>query len=206
MQSNKPKKKEKQDDISIEILSDFDEEELAKAAEEEEQKKEQAAVQEAYDAAFSALEAQVENLKKENFDLKDQMLRKAAEFDNFRKRSERERSEAYKRARKDVLLDLLPVLDNFERAMASMSDSMENDAFTQGVELIYKQFQDLLKRLGVEPIDAVGKTFDPHLHEAVMMEPSDEHEVNTVITEFQKGYTLGDQLLRPAQVKVAAPA
>jgi len=73
------------------------------------------------------------------------------------------------------------------------------------VELIYKQFQDLLKRLGVEPIDAVGKTFDPHLHEAVMMEPSDEHEVNTVITEFQKGYTIGDQLLRPAQVKVAAP-
>jgi len=130
MQSNKPKKKEKPDDISIEILSDYDEEELAKAAEDEEQKKEQAAAQEAYDAAFAALETQVESLKKENFDLKDQMLRKAAEFDNFRKRSERERSEAYKRARKDVLLDLLPVLDNFERAMSSMSDSMENDAFT----------------------------------------------------------------------------
>src|SRR5262245_41752229 len=111
MQSNK-RKKDKEEDISIEILSDYDEAELARAAEQEEQKKEQAAAQEAYDAAFAALEAQVESLKKENADLKDQMLRKAAEFDNFRKRSERERGEAYKRSRKDVLLDLLPVLDN----------------------------------------------------------------------------------------------
>ena len=204
MHSNKPKRKAEDDDIAIEILSDYDEEELAKADGQDQAKTDDSP--EAYDVAWTALQAQVEELKKENASLKDQMLRKAAEFDNFRKRSERERSEVYKRAKKDVLVDLLPVLDNFERAMLSMSESMENDAFTQGVELIYKQFNDLLKRFGVEPIETVGKPFDPHLHEAVMMEPTDEYEANTIIAEFQKGYTLGDQLLRPAQVKVAAPA
>jgi molecular chaperone GrpE len=151
------------------------------------------------------LRAQIESLVQERAALYDQLLRRQAEFENYRKRIDRERAEVYQRARAEVLLELLPVLDNFERALASLEKS-EGDAASlrHGVELIHRQFKDALTKLGLQPVEAVGQTFDPHLHEAVTIEPTDEHEENTVIEEFERGYKLGDKLLRPAKVKVAA--
>jgi molecular chaperone GrpE len=155
--------------------------------------------------AQAELRAQIESLMQERAALYDQLLRRQAEFENYRKRIDRERAEIYQRARAEVLLELLPVLDNFERALASLEKS-EGDAASlrHGVELIHRQFKDALTKLGLQPVEAVGQTFDPHLHEAVTIEPTDEHEENIVIEEFERGYKLGDKLLRPAKVKVAA--
>lgn len=207
MSKEKKKPEAKDDDISIEIISDYDEEELAKA----EGAKAKKDLNKGYEVAFAALQSQVDELTKqleqgktENASLTDQLLRKQAEFDNYRKRIERERSEFYQHGRREVLLQMLSVLDNFERAMSSVSNSDQGSALLQGIELIYKQFKDALTKFGVAPIDAVGQVFDPHLHEAVTIEQTADYEANTIIAEFQKGYRLGDQLLRPSQVKVAA--
>lgn len=202
-------KTDETDDLSVEII-DVDEEGEAAAAtpvkskSEMRKEAEEADFNQTFDIAWSALESQVEQLKKENAGLKDQLLRKQAEFENYRKRTDREKTEARQNGRKAVLIDMLSVLDNFERALATAAKGAEDDPLRLGVELIYKQFKDTLTKLGVEPLDAVGKTFDPHLHEAVTTEETSAHDANTVIEEFQKGYRLGDQLLRPAQVKVAA--
>ncbi len=156
------------------------------------------------DLGGSDLQSQVDALTQEKALLYDQLLRRQAEFENYRRRMDREKSELASRARADVVLELLPVYDNFERALSSLEkSSVDAQALRQGVELIHKQLKDALTKLGLQPIEAVGQTFDPHLHEAVTIEPTDEHEENTVIEEFQRGYKLGDRLLRPAQVKVA---
>jgi molecular chaperone GrpE len=147
---------------------------------------------------------QVETLTQEKAALYDQLLRRQAEFDNFRKRADRDRTEVYNRARADFLLDLLPIVDNFDRALASAQTGGGAESLQKGVELIHKQLKDALAKLGLQEIETVGQSFDPHLHEAVTMEPTDEHTENTVIEEFQRGYKLGDRLLRPAKVKVAA--
>lgn len=153
----------------------------------------------------SSLQAQVDTLAREKATLYDQLLRRAAEFENYRRRIERERSDAYQRARVDVLVEFLPVVDNFERALSSLEEiGGDAEAWRRGVELIHKQFQDALTKFGLEPVDAVGKTFDPHLHEAVTIEATDKHKENTIIEEFQRGYRIGDKLLRPSKVKVAA--
>jgi molecular chaperone GrpE len=155
--------------------------------------------------AAARLQSQIEALNQEKTALYDQLLRRQAEFENYRKRVERERSEVYQRARSEVLLELLPIVDNFERALSSLEKGEgEAAALRQGVELIHRQFNDALAKFGLEPVEAVGQTFDPHLHEAVTTEPTDEHEENTVIEEFERGYKIGDKLLRPAKVKVAA--
>jgi molecular chaperone GrpE len=206
---SKDKKKTADDDISIEILSDYDDDELANS---EGTKKPKAKdLKEGYDVAWTALQTQVdeqanqlETLQKETASLTDQLQRKQAEFDNYRKRVDRERSEFYQHGRREVLLEMLGVLDNFERAMVSTANTDQGSAFRQGVELIYKQFKDTLVKFGIQPIEAVGQFFDPHLHEAVTIEQTSEHEANTILAEFQKGYKLGSQLLRPSQVKVAA--
>jgi len=148
---------------------------------------------------------QADALAQERAALYDQLLRRQAEFENYRKRMERERGEVYQRARAEVLLELLPVLDNFERALSSRETAGgDAGAFLHGVELIHKQLKDAVTKLGLQPVESVGQAFDPHLHEAVTMEASDEHEENTVIEEFERGYKLGDRLLRPAKVKVAS--
>ena len=148
---------------------------------------------------------QIEALMREKSTLLDQMLRRQAELENSRKRLEREKSEYYQRMRADILLELLPVLDNFDRALASLEIS-EGDAaaLKHGVELIHKQLRGALTKLGLRPVEAVGQAFDPNIHEAVTVEATDEHEENTVIEEIERGYKLGDRLLRPAKVKVAA--
>ncbi|MFL6215666.1 MAG: nucleotide exchange factor GrpE [Blastocatellia bacterium] len=154
---------------------------------------------------LAALQSQVDALTQERSMLLDQRLRTHAEFENYRRRVERERAETYARSRAEVVLELLPVIDNFERALASLEHN-SNDAASlrQGIELIHRQLNDALSKFGLEPVETVGHAFDPHLHEAVSAEPSEEHEENTVIAEFQRGYKLGEKLLRPAKVKVAA--
>jgi molecular chaperone GrpE len=141
-------------------------------------------------------------LQREKDALQDRLLRTAAEFDNYRKRMERERRELSEYAAADVLKDLLPILDNFERALQAPA-TPETDAFRKGVELIHKQMLDVLRKRGVTPMEARGADFDPNFHQAVIHEPSDRHREGEVMEELQRGYLMGDRLLRPALVKVA---
>lgn len=141
-----------------------------------------------------------ETLQQENQDLKNRYLRTLADFDNLRKRTEREKADFFRYATAAVLKDLLPILDNFDRAM---EHSDADDEFHKGVELIYKQLYDVLYRNGLRPIDEVGVHFDPNIHEGVMREEDLTVPSHTVTMILQKGYFLHDRLLRPAMVKVA---
>ena len=132
----------------------------------------------------------------------DLFLRKQAEFDNFRKRMEREREEAGAGAARDVLKRVLPVLDNMERALRASEGS--NDPLYKGIELVHQQFLDLLKKEGIRPVEALGVRFDPRLHEAVEVLDVPGFEADMILEEMQKGYTHNDRLLRPALVKVAS--
>lgn len=141
-------------------------------------------------------------LRRERDDMHDRWVRKTAEFDNYRKRIERERREQSDQAVVDLLESLLLVVDDFDRAL-TVDAGPEAEAYRKGVELIHAKLHDLLKKRGVRPIDALGADFDPNVHQAVMHESSPEHRDGEVIAELRKGYTLGDKLLRPAMVKVA---
>ncbi len=141
-----------------------------------------------------------EALLKENRELKDRVLRTLADYENYRKRADREKQDYFKYALADSIRDLLPVLDNFDRAL---DHAEEGDDFHKGVLLIYKQLFDVLKRHGVRPIDESGVHFDPNIHEAVVREENAEVPSHTVVAVLQKGYFLHDRLLRPAMVKVA---
>jgi molecular chaperone GrpE len=159
-------------------------------------------------AELVATRAELKRVEAEQAELKERLVRRQAEFDNYRKRVERERGETYNRMVGDVARKLLPVLDNLRRALdaeASMkaNESEEFRHFLNGVELIYKQLNDVLEGLGVEPVAAVGQPFDPHVHEAVVTEQTEDFEPDTVMQELVRGYRLGDKLLRPAVVKVA---
>jgi len=134
-------------------------------------------------------------------DYYDRLLRITAEFDNYRKRTERERRDLIAHAAGDLLGDLLPVVDDFERALAA--DGQDGPAYRQGVEIIQKQLLDVMTRHGVSPIEAVGTDFDPLKHQAVTHEASESHRDGEVIEELRRGYTLRDRLLRPSMVKVA---
>ncbi|MGE3955269.1 MAG: nucleotide exchange factor GrpE [Vicinamibacterales bacterium] len=141
-------------------------------------------------------------LRRERDDLQDRLMRKAAEFDNYRKRVERERREQADRAVVSLLEDLLAVVDDFDLAL-TVDAGEGGAAYRKGVEMIHAKLQDLLRRQGVKPIEALGTDFDPNLHEAVMQESSPGHRDNEVIAVLRKGYTLNDRLLRAASVKVA---
>ena len=141
-------------------------------------------------------------LQKERDSFKDQFLRAVADFDNYRKRIERERRELSEYAAADVLRELLPIIDNLERALQAPA-AADADGFRRGVELIHKQMLDLLRKRGVSSIDALGADFDPNVHQAVIHEPSGEHRDGEVMEELLRGYKLGDRLRRPAMVKVA---
>jgi molecular chaperone GrpE len=149
-----------------------------------------------------ALATEVTELRRERDDLYDRLLRKSADFDNYRKRMDRDRRDMVDLAAQDLLLDLLPILDNFERALAADVPA-GGERYRAGVELIATQLQDLLKKRGVTPIEAVGADFDPHIHQAVVQEVSSEHREGEVMAELRRGYRLGDRLLRPSMVKVA---
>jgi molecular chaperone GrpE len=141
-------------------------------------------------------------LKAERDDYYDRLLRKTAEFDNFRKRVERDRREQIEWAASDVLTELLSVLDDFDRALSAAAPP-EAEPYRAGVELIHRQLSELVRKRGVTPIDALGIDFDPNLHQAVAYEESPGAREGEVVAEFAKGYRLGDRLLRPALVKVA---
>jgi len=144
----------------------------------------------------------VEALKAERNALQDRLLRTAAEFDNYRKRIDRERRDQSESAASSMLAEILPVVDNLERALQAPSGP-EAAGYRAGVELILRQLADLLRKRGVTPIDVVGADFDPRFHQAVSQETSDAHRDGEVMEELQRGYMLGDRLLRPAMVKVA---
>ena len=141
-------------------------------------------------------------LKAERDALQDRLLRTAAEFDNYRKRIDRERREQSDAAAFSLLSEVLPVVDNLERALQSPSGP-EAAGFRAGVELILRQLVDLLRKRGVTPIEALGADYDPRIHQAVSQEASDAHRDGEVMEELQRGYMLGERLLRPAMVKVA---
>ncbi|HEY5618470.1 MAG TPA: nucleotide exchange factor GrpE [Vicinamibacterales bacterium] len=134
--------------------------------------------------------------------LQDRLLRLAAEFDNYRKRIDRDRRDQADAAVASAVEDLLPIIDNLERALETPAGS-DPDAYRQGVELIHRQMMDLLRRRGVTVIESVGADFDPLVHQAVTHEVSPDHREGEVVEEFRRGYKLGDRLLRPAMVKVA---
>jgi molecular chaperone GrpE len=144
----------------------------------------------------------VEALKNERDALQDRLLRTAAEFDNYRKRIDRERREHADAAASSFLLEVLPVVDNLERALQAPAGP-EAEGYRAGVELIHRQLLDLLRKRGVTPIEALGADFDPRIHQAVSQETSEAHRDGEVMEEMQRGYMLGDRLLRPAMVKVA---
>jgi len=144
----------------------------------------------------------LDDLRRERDSLQDRLLRTAAEFDNFRKRMERERRDLSEYALTDVLTEILPIVDNFERAMQVQASDV--DAYRKGVELIHKQMLDLLKRRNVVALDTAGRDFDPNFHQAVVREVTSDRREGEIIEELQRGYMLGERLLRPAMVKVAA--
>jgi len=152
-------------------------------------------------AGTSAGTDPLEAVRQERDALSDRLLRTAAEFDNYRKRVERERRERLDTAEADLLGSLLPILDDLERALQAPSGDAE--VYRRGVALIQQQMSELLRRRGVTPIEAVGKDFDPRFHQAVMHDESREHREGEVMEELRRGYMLGERLLRASMVKVA---
>jgi molecular chaperone GrpE len=150
--------------------------------------------------ALESVTADRDRLLDENHQLLDRLLRRQAEFDNFRRRAEREKSEVMEYANAESVRAVLPILDDFERALKTHTN---DKVYARGMELIYQRLLDSLKKLGLEPITAKGQKFDPHLHHAVDMVESQDVEEQTILDEYQPGYNFHGRLLRPAMVKVA---
>ncbi|MHB9038351.1 MAG: nucleotide exchange factor GrpE [Armatimonadota bacterium] len=152
---------------------------------------------------MNALQAEIENLQASAQEAHDRYLRTLADFDNFRKRQREETTRACDFARIEVISNLLPIIDNFERSVQAAEAQHSYDALVEGVSLTLRQLHDMLTKQGVEPIESVGQEFNPELHEALMRVDSDEYPENTVVDELEKGYTLNGKVLRPARVRVA---
>jgi len=148
------------------------------------------------DARIAELELQVEEHQQ-------RYLRAQADFDNFRRRTIKEREELAQYATMKLLNQLLPVVDNFERAIAAAKQNSDFEALSKGVDMISRQFNQVLEQEGLKPMEAIGQPFNPEYHQAVMQEQSEEHEEGIVLEELQKGYMLKDKVLRPAMVKVS---
>jgi molecular chaperone GrpE len=156
-------------------------------------------------AVVSELEAQIANLKAQLEDRTGQYMRIAADFENYRRRNTKEREEQEVQTKRNTISELLPVIDNFERARAQIKPQTEAEmTIHKSYQSVYKQLVDGLKRLGVSAMRAEGQEFDPNLHEAVMREPTDQHPEGAVMEELVRGYMIGDRVLRHAMVKVAA--
>jgi molecular chaperone GrpE len=150
---------------------------------------------------------EVEELKSENSQLKDQYLRKSADFENYRKRMVKEKQDAVKFSNQELLKDLVEIIDNFERAIKSSEESKDFNAFHQGITLIEQQFTGmLLSKWGLSKIEAVGEEYNPELHEALMTEETATCDKSVVLEDFQTGYRLYDRIIRPSRVKVGIPA
>jgi molecular chaperone GrpE len=151
-------------------------------------------------AASTADPSELQRQRDEYYDL---LLRKSAEFDNYRKRIDRERQAQSENAAASLVEELLPLMDDLERALNADAGADGGEAYRRGVELIQQQLGEILRKRGVRPIDALGADFDPHYHQAVSYEPAEGRREGEIVEEFRRGYMLGDRLLRPSMVKVA---
>ncbi|MBE8966748.1 nucleotide exchange factor GrpE [Nostocales cyanobacterium LEGE 12452] len=157
-------------------------------------------------AALAELTQQIESVKTQLEERSTQYMRIAADFENYRKRTSKEKEDLELQVKRNTILELLPIVDNFERARSHLKPQSDGEmTMHKSYQGVYKQLVDSLKRLGVSPMRPEGQEFDPNLHEAVMREPTDEHPEGTVLEELVRGYYLGDRVLRHAMVKVAAP-
>lgn len=156
----------------------------------------------AADSSPAATESEPSELQRQRDEYYDLLLRKSAEFDNYRKRVERDRQSMTDAAAANILEELLPLMDDLERAL-SADATPGAEAYRRGVELIYKQLSEILRKRGVRAIEAVGADFDPYYHQAVSYEPAEGRREGEIVEEFRRGYMLGDRLLRPSMVKVA---
>lgn len=153
---------------------------------------------------IAQMQEELSKLQKDAEESHDKYLRTLADFDNYRKRQREDTSRMINQAKEDLLLMLLPIVDNFERTLQSAESQHNYEALVEGVSLTLRQVMEMLDKVGVKPIEAVGQQFDPELHEALMRcEPEEECPDNTIVEEFEKGYTINDKVLRPARVKVA---
>ena len=181
-------------------------EETGETSEEEQEQQEQEEPSEEGSGDDSEEPAEKEDPKdKKIAELNDKVVRQMAEFDNFRKRTEKEKAETFANGEKAVTEAILPVIDNFERAleMAGQDEEKKDDPFIEGMDKVYRQLMDELAKLGVKPIEALGADFDPNLHNAVMQEETEEYESGKVCKELQKGYMLNDSVVRHSMVSVA---
>ena len=170
----------------------------AEAAEEKEEEKEESAGRK-----FFGKKNKKDKKDEKIEELTDKVVRQMAEFDNFRKRTEKEKSQMYEIGAKDIIDKILPVIDNFERGLSVVPEDKKDDSFVQGMEMIYKQLMTTLESAGVKVIEAVGQEFNPDFHNAVMHVEDDEVGENIVVEEFQKGYMYRDSVVRYSMVKVA---
>lgn len=203
---------ENKEEILEEVLEDLEAEAADKeedAAEEADQTQED--TKEASEEAPQTEEKKGIFKKKEKKDKKDEQIeelndklkRQMAEFDNFRKRTEKEKSQMYDMGAKSIIEKILPVIDNFERGLAGVPEEEKSNAFVDGMDKVYKQMLTTLAEAGVTPIEAVGKEFDPNFHNAVMHVEDEEAGENVIVEEFQKGYVYRDTVVRHSMVKVA---
>ena len=211
------KEKKSQEDMVKEAV-----EEAKKEAEASKDEAEEAKTEEASEEQEAETEEQIEDQteekaskkffgKKDKKDKKDEKIeeltdrltRQMAEFDNFRKRTEKEKSQMYEVGAKDIIEKILPVVDNFERGLDAVPEEKKEDPFIQGMEKVYKQFLTVLESMDVKPIEAVGNPFDPNFHNAVMHVEDENFGENEVAEEFQKGYMYRDSVVRHSMVKVA---
>ncbi|MCM3179889.1 molecular chaperone GrpE [Cytobacillus horneckiae] len=154
------------------------------------------------DAEFAALQLKVTELESKLEEAENRYLRLHADFENSRRRAKLDREASEKYRAQSLITDLLPAIDNFERAMQTQADDEHVKSLLQGMDMVYRSLIDALKKEGAEQIEAVGKEFDPHVHQAVMQVEDDQFGSNIVVEEFQKGYMLKDRVIRPAMVKV----
>ncbi|MET3940679.1 molecular chaperone GrpE [Paenibacillus sp. PvP094] len=190
-------------------------EEQSFAAEEQEQQETTAAESQEPVNEAGAAEAQAEEmadqgqdelgrLKAEVEETQQRFVRAQADFDNFRRRTQKEKEELAKYASMKLVTELVPVIDNFERAMATVPEGTESESFSKGIQMIFRQLETVLNNEGLTAMDTVGQPFNPEFHQAIMQVESDEYEEGTVVEEVQKGYMLKDKVLRPAMVKVSS--
>ncbi len=188
------------------------EEPLEEEADEDSDKEAEGADQESADADGASGEKKSRFFGKKNKkdkkdekieELTDKLTRQMAEFDNFRKRTEKEKSQMYEIGAKDIIDKILPVVDNFERGLGAVTEEEKENPFVQGMDKVYKQLMTTLEGIGVKPIEAVGQEFNPDFHNAVMHEENEEFGENIISEEFQKGYMYRDSVVRHSMVKVA---
>ena len=192
------KEKKSQEDMVKEAV-----EEAKKEAEASKDEAEEAKTEEKASKKFFGKKDKKDKKDEKIEELTDRLTRQMAEFDNFRKRTEKEKSQMYEVGAKDIIEKILPVIDNFERGLDAVPEEKKEDPFIQGMEKVYKQFMTVLESVEVKPIEALGNQFDPNFHNAVMHVEDENFGENEVAEEFQKGYMYRDSVVRHSMVKVA---